>query len=163
MKMLNNKKGDAYTWMWTAMGWALILLPAIIITAIIMISFFANFTNAALFTTEETYTTIYLHRFIDSPNCFAHQDPFTGRAMPGVIDEDKYTEEVLQRCSNADPTDMALLLQLDISDPRSKIAKKTIQTANFRQLGKKYPGTFVWIMQDDGTMLKGRLLVGVGI
>ena len=37
-------------------------------------------------------------RFINSPECFAYQDPETKRIFPGIIDLNKFNEKQMQAC-----------------------------------------------------------------
>ena len=65
-----------------------------------------NYKAQLLHVPEELQAEFISLRFTNIPECFAYQDPLSGRVYPGVIDlgrstEDdlgKFTEEQMQRC-----------------------------------------------------------------
>lgn len=156
-----NKKGQAFTMAWKMFYWLIISIVSVVVIFFIG-AYFAKFIASAVYAPEETYIQVYTQRFIGSPSCFAYQDPLTGRTMQGVIDESKYRESVLRRCYDSDPRSLDLSVTLEVTDPRLALEKSTIYTEDFGQLKTKYPPTFVWVRKEDGTMLKGRLVIGVG-
>lgn len=77
---------------------------------------------------------VYETRVLYSPHCLAYQDPETKRVYSGVIDSNKYVDEVLQNCLplNALSQD-AVLVELSFGD-NNKVLKtrnwdKKIKTA----------------------------------
>lgn len=43
-------------------------------------------------------------RFVNAPECFAYEDAVSGRIFPGVIDLNKFNEEVLESCYKSGDT-----------------------------------------------------------
>ena len=102
----------------------------------------------------ELYLIAYTQRFINSPNCFAYQDE-TGRAYPGILDWDKFTNESLRRCFfTRDEWDVGFQLTLQNLDE-----KKVIETENYYQFREKRV-EYVLIRKDE-QLFKGNLSIGL--
>ena len=64
-----------------------------------------------------------IQKFINHPECFAYQNPNTGRLMPGVIDPDKFKSN-LDYCQKIPKDALAFRLTLPGMDP--------VKTYNFK-------------------------------
>ncbi len=79
-------------------------------------------------------TTIFINRFLNSPDCLAYQDKETGRTYPGIIDLKKFNDKTLEKCyfteDNALKAFKLILESSDLGIP-SKEDSDTIIEKNF--------------------------------
>ncbi|MBU0457714.1 MAG: hypothetical protein ABH824_03910 [Nanoarchaeota archaeon] len=71
-----------------------VITIVVIAFAIIIASYRGKLTVVPL----ELRSELTFSRFVNSPECFAYQDPETGRVYPGVIDLQKYSSDRLNSC-----------------------------------------------------------------
>lgn len=114
---------------------------------------FGKYALAPVITSEDIYIDIYKHRFLDSPDCFAYQDPETGNSYSGIIDKSKFTEERLNNCYMENQESVyEFALTLDEGEP--------IRTKEF-VLTKRRVGPLFVLVYDDGKISKGSLMISV--
>ena len=73
---------------------------AVVITMIVIFFAFllANYKNRLSEVPKELQAELISLRFVNAPECFAYQEPSTGRILHSVIDIDKFTEEQMNQC-----------------------------------------------------------------
>ena len=98
-----NKKGQfdvaRKTISWMIMG--SILTMAVLALAIIL----SVYQSAIFSVPGELRANIISERFINTPECFTHQDSETGRIYPGVIEIEKFTQERMDNCYRTEVDD----------------------------------------------------------
>jgi hypothetical protein len=70
-----------------------------VVMAIVILAFaftIANYKNKLTEISPKLTSSLIAMRFANIPECFAYQDPETGRTYPGIIDLVKFTEEHLE-------------------------------------------------------------------
>ena len=70
-------------------------------------------------------------RFTDNPSCFAYQDEFTEEVYTGVIDLEKFTDEIVGKCYDPGDTDSISYLNFGFELPNQKLSAKTKQYYDF--------------------------------
>lgn len=86
---------------WKSFSWAIF---GVIITILIFVFalIIAGYKERLTAVPPELQAELISVRFTNTADCFAFQDPHTGRVYPGVIDNSKFTEERMQRCYSTD-------------------------------------------------------------
>ena len=77
---------------WTIAG---VVIAMVVIGFAILI---AGYKNKLTEVPEELDATFIALRFTNSEDCFAYQDPISGRVIPGMIDANKLTHEQINLC-----------------------------------------------------------------
>jgi len=96
---------------------------------------------------------LIVQRFLNSPICFALQDADTGRAIPSTIDIGKFNEASLNRCYNAQGTNVkAYRLTLSYDDKNIPI-----RTGNWEGFFTRAETRSVFVF--DGAIKKAELLI----
>jgi len=111
--------------------------------------------------------TIFINRFLNSPECLAYQDKETGRTYPGVIDLEKFNDQTLEKCYfTEDNTLKAFKLTLESSDldfppeKESNIEKNFILTPNWGARRYTQTSQYVLIYYKEN-FYRGRILIAV--
>lgn len=109
---------------------------------------------------QELAENLYFRRMINSENCFAYEDPRSGRIDIGLIDLQKFTDEKLQTCSlsGLPPTQTPAKATLIIDKGGGQSVE--IQTARWDSegAGKNTYAQDVFVM-DEGKRYEGFLLI----
>ena len=103
-------------------------------------------------------STILSSRFINSPNCFAYQDPITERVYPGLIDLDRFNNKIIQECYYSNTT-KHYQFQLKLTDLKSKDTQ-TIQTKEWYNV-PSFTLTQPVQIKKQNEVLNGQLLIFV--
>ena len=72
-----------------------------IVIAVVLLAFaitIANYKNNLTEVPPKLKASLIAMRFTNIPECFAYQDPETGRVYPGIIDLSKFTNEQMENC-----------------------------------------------------------------
>lgn len=117
-----------------------------------LIWIFSKYSLAPTITHDDLYILVYKQRFLDSPECFAYEDPETGNVYPGIIDKAKFTDEILNNCFKENK-ESAYEFALVLDD-------KTISTSGFRRAELKLMPTYV-LVHDENKIKKGSLVIAV--
>lgn len=105
---------------------------------------------------ENVETTVFINRFLNSPECFAYQDEETGRTYTSIIDLDKFNNEHLNECYSADEdSPIAFMLDLKGSD-----SQEGVLTSNWRAKKINRMSQYV-IIYDKGNFYSETLLIAV--
>lgn len=78
-------------------------IPVMIILAVVATIFgyiVVHYFESIIYIPPGTEDEIIINRFFSSPTCFVYEDPYTGRAYPGIIDKEKFTQKQLINCYN---------------------------------------------------------------
>ncbi len=103
----------------------IVILIVVTATAFTLYAIIGQFRNVLVQTPGELHTSIYLQRFL---GCLAYQDPNTGRPYPGIIDNSKFTEDILNKCyQSSEHSLQELRLELYVNGQ----VKDAIETKNF--------------------------------
>ncbi|MFH0701879.1 MAG: hypothetical protein V2A62_05600 [Candidatus Woesearchaeota archaeon] len=100
-----NKKGEtgdsAYDVARKSVYW---MIAGVMLTmAVLLYVYFLSGMNARLtYVPEKLRAEVISLRFANLPECFAYQDPDTGRVYPGVIDTTKFNFENTNNCYKTD-------------------------------------------------------------
>ena len=97
---------------------------------------------------------LLVQRFLNSPFCFAFQDEEINKIYPGIIDLTKFNEDNLNKCYNAEDTNVKAY-RLTLSYNNEKIS---INTKNWEGFLKKAETKHVSVY-DDGIIQRGELLI----
>ncbi|HLD79703.1 MAG TPA: hypothetical protein VJA18_04025 [Candidatus Nanoarchaeia archaeon] len=107
----------------------------ITITVIALVFLFSGYQRQLVEVPEELRAELISLRFVNTPECFTYQDPITGRAFPGVIDVNKFTQERLDRCYRTENErgfkDYNFALELEGYAPIVDGEKQLLRTNNF--------------------------------
>src|SRR3989344_1420644 len=107
----------------------------ITITVIALVFLFSGYQRQLVEVPEELRAELIGLRFVNTPECFTYQDPITGRAFPGVIDVNKFTQERLHRCYRTENErgfkDYNFALELEGYAPIVDGEKQLMRTNNF--------------------------------
>lgn len=133
---------------------ALIAITAVLLSFAVTV---VNYKNKIVQVPGELQTELIALRFTNLEECFAVQDPNTKKAVPGVIDLKKFTDEQLGKCyplkdkETSDDYDFRLRL-LD-----EKVEVKTKGYAN----NDKFSFNKGVLLYKDGKLVKDILMVNV--
>ena len=97
-----NKKGQIFEFTQKTIFW---MMAGVIITAIVFTFAFmiANYKDKLMDVSLQLRAETIALRFTNIPECFAYQDPETGRVYPKVIDLSKFNDEQMVQCYFTDP------------------------------------------------------------
>lgn len=118
----------------------------------------SQYVSLAVVAPNELYTIAYTQRFMNSPHCFTYQDE-TGRAYPGVLDWDKFTDENLRQCFFTEEDDWKAGFQLTLQNLDTNDPPKIITTTNYYQFRERKSESI--LIQKDNKIFKGKLLIGL--
>ena len=97
MSIKINKKGEGFDIARKSIYWMIALVVSVIaVLALVMI--IAMYQGKLVQTSPELEAELITLRFVNNPDCFAYQDPITGRVYLGTIDVDKYNQDTLDKC-----------------------------------------------------------------
>lgn len=82
-------------------GISAVILAVLMVGLVILIT---NFKSSALEVNPILEATVLSHRFINSPGCFAYQDPLTERVHPRLIDSSRFNKDILASCYQSNTT-----------------------------------------------------------
>ena len=111
--------------------------------------------------------TIFINRFLNSPECLAYQDKETGRTYPGIIDLEKFNDTTLEKCySTEDDTLKSFKITLESPDPDiaskfgTEIERNFILTPNWG--ARRYTQTSQYVLiHYKENFYRGRILIAV--
>lgn len=101
-----NKRGEmeggAYDLTRKSVFWA--IAGVMLVMSVLIYAYFIGSMDSRLtYISPKVYAEAISQRFVNIPECFAYQDPDTGRVYPGVIDLSKFNPEQMQKCYQTDP------------------------------------------------------------
>lgn len=117
-----------------------------------------NFRGHLLSTPEKLESSILSSRFLNSPQCFAYQDPVTQRIYPRLIDLSRFTDKTINNCYVSNTTkdhNFQLLLRNLETDQ-----EQTIQTSEWYNV-PAYTIPEPVLIKNEKTTNKGLLLIYV--
>lgn len=82
---------------WTLAG---VVITIVVFAFVLGIS---GYLNKLTYVPEKLRAEFISLRFANIPECFAYQDPDTGRVYPGVLDLSKFTNEQMDNCYKTEP------------------------------------------------------------
>lgn len=131
---MNISFGDKQLWI------SLFAMLLLIITFAVLSMFVSDVKGINDVVLEKTEMNIMESRLIYSPNCFAYKDSQTGRTYSGWIDSTKFSQAVLQGCTDyRSGVSPVLSVEIDYVTSLGNEISETVNTLSFDQkknLGK---------------------------
>ena len=106
-----------------------VVVPLLALFLVTIVTSYKAHANTYLGDTEDI---VLSYRFTSSADCFAYKDKATGRTYTGVIDTDKFTQERMDSCYDADPEFNKGCFRLDLKTISGKL-KKSVESRNWDQ------------------------------
>ena len=136
-------------------GISIFILAALALGLVILI---LSHRSAITVTPPELESFLLASRFVNSPQCFAYQDPFTTRVYPGLINMDRFKSEIIKDCYiSATTKDFQFQLKLKNLDTKKE---EIIHTEEWFNIPSFTIIESVQIKQ-DGKISNGQLLIFV--
>ena len=80
-----------------------IIAGAMLVVSVFVYAYFLGDLDASLtYVSPKVYAEAISQRFVNLPECFAYQDPETGRVYQGIIDLNKFNQTQMEKCYQTD-------------------------------------------------------------
>lgn len=129
-KIFSNKRGQSADEAGYNLPYFIILGIGLVILFAGQVGLYASIKNQKLEVDDEVFQLSYIHRFLNSPDCFTYQGNVGGRIYEGVIDLSKFTKSNLHKCYDILNTSATMNFQLRLRDLATG-ENRIIQTENY--------------------------------
>ncbi|MBU0536130.1 MAG: hypothetical protein KKE20_04140 [Nanoarchaeota archaeon] len=163
-KLFKSKTGQEGKGITMTDEWVLVVILSFVIpiTAMIFAVFVTGFQIKSNTYMADVEDTIIQTRFFNNPDCFAYQDPDTGRVYPGIIDIRKFNQAIMDSCYSVPKNYLSGYFRLELKDIDRNQEYTPVESANFgenyiRQGSEKEP--FLVLIKDGDTLQSGIIYV----
>ncbi len=109
------------------------MFVAVYITVIFFfyLAFIRSYAANVALIQPDVQESIYIHRFLNSPDCFAYTDERSSRTFSGVVDLGKFRQENIDSCFKSNERTFNFRINLKYIDEGKETAN-TVESSYFR-------------------------------